>query len=114
MSGLCSSPVFGVDYANSTVTAPAPAGFQSRLSTTPMAEIGRVVAELLVGDDVHGKVVRISAGHPTYEDLALLIEKVTGKPVKRVVRPEADIEAAAGRKEFPALFAIVPGTRQPG
>ena len=65
------------------------------------------------GDDAHG-VVRISSGSPSYDEIARLMERVSGQPVKRTVREQADIDAAVGRGDYPALFAANIGTQHPG
>ena len=108
------NPFAGVDVAAHSITAPAPLGFDARTATTPLADIGRVVAEVLARDDVRSGVIRISSGSPSYEELAVLMERVSGRPVKRSVRPRADIDAAVARGDFPSLFAANLGVQHPG
>ena len=108
------SPFAGINAAENAVTAPGPHGFKARVATTPVAEIARVVAELLVRDDVHGQVVRISSASPSYEEMAQLMERVSGRPVKRTVRAQADIDAAVANSDYPAAFAANIGRQHPG
>ena len=107
------NPFAGVDVAANSVTAPGPLGWAARVATTPVAEVGRVVAELLVRDDVRG-VVRISAGSPSYEEVAALLERVSGRPVTRAVRDRADIDAAVARGDVAARFQANVGAGHPG
>ena len=108
------NPFSGVDVAANSVTAPGPLGFHVRVATTPLAEIGRVVAEVLARGDVRCGVVRISSGSPSYEELAALLERLSGRPVTRSVRPKADIDAAVARGDFPSLFAANLGVQHVG
>ena len=108
------SPFVGFDIAGNSVTAPGPLGWQARVATTPVAEIGRVVAELLVRDHTRSGVVRISTASPSFEELAQLLERVSGRPVKRSVRSKADIDAAIERGDYGARFAANIGVQHPG
>ena len=107
------NPFAGVDLSAHSVTAPGPLGWQARVATTPVAEVGRVVAELLVRDDARG-VVRISAGNPSYDEVAALLERVSGRPVTRAVRDAADIDAAVARGDVAARFQANLGAGHPG
>ncbi|KAJ5741047.1 hypothetical protein N7493_000919 [Penicillium malachiteum] len=90
-------PSFGVvDLQNRTVSALG--GWENRVTVTTPADIGRFTAEIVLGED-WGKdfadcPIFVGGDTVSYEEVAQLMESVTGKGMKRNVLALPEIKAA--------------------
>ncbi|KAJ5895541.1 hypothetical protein N7495_007232 [Penicillium taxi] len=90
-------PAFGVvDLRNMTVSALG--AWENRVTVTTPTDIGKFTAEIVLGDETEAlftdRVIFVGGDTVSYEQLALLVEKVTQKPVRRNDLAVADIQAA--------------------
>jgi uncharacterized protein YbjT (DUF2867 family) len=101
----------GVDLSNKVITAPGPAGFETRISTISVEDAGRATAELIARDDIHKQEVRLTAGTITFNDIADIVEEFLQSKIKRVVWPLNEIEAdASAPAAFARMFSNEKGT----
>ncbi|KAJ5715716.1 uncharacterized protein N7483_012897 [Penicillium malachiteum] len=94
-------PFFGVvDLQNGTVSALG--GWENQVTVTTPADIGRFTAEIVLGEGWEENFadcpIFIGGDTISYEELAQLIERVTGKVVKRNVRAIPEIKAALSQE----------------
>jgi hypothetical protein len=105
------SHFFGVDLDKSTVFAPA--SLSTRANATPMADVGLAVADAITTGK--GRNQTIYTGVPvTYEEIAVTVEKATGKKLTRVVRSIAELQGAVAKdpNNFVLNFAILIGSQK--
>jgi len=103
------SPFSGLDLANSTQTAQG--GADVAFNTTPLAEVGRQVADAIVTG--RGRNQTIHTGETiTYAQLGDLVERITGKKLTRKVRTvaEAHAEIAANPQNTLARYGVIFGS----
>lgn len=81
-------PAFGVvDLENTQVNALG--SLENRVTLTTAEDIGLITAEIVLEDLFNGQPIFIGGDTISYEELAQLVERVTGKPITRnVLTPE--------------------------
>ena len=102
---ILSTPFFGVDVANRTVTAPA--SFDTAISTAPMADIAQVTAQALLDPAARG--VTIYVGEPiTFQELTDVLERVTATQFTRAIRTKEEAQKAldGNPRDMLAAFAL--------
>lgn len=93
---LLLSPFAGVDLAQGVVTAPG--SFDTTVTVTSHADIGRLTAHLLFSD-LHRTKVRLAGDVVTYTQIADAVDQVTGSKVQRRVWSVEDIDRAIAAKQ---------------
>ena len=98
--------IAGVDLERGVVTAPG--SWEARLNTTPLEEIGWLVAAAVVDPQARNAVL-YSGETVTYKQLADLVDAARGKPVERRIRTVEDAQKAvdADTHDFAARLAGV-------
>ena len=87
------SPLAGVDVDAGIVKVPAGLGWQTKITTTTLDDVARMLPEILLSSKSHNAKIRLASATLTYEDIAKTIEEVTGK-VSQHTRASAAAVAA--------------------
>ncbi|RDW58936.1 aromatic alcohol reductase [Aspergillus mulundensis] len=96
-------PSFGVvDLSQNVVTALG--GWDNRVTVTGPVDIGRVTAELVLRDEFVDRAVYVAGDTVSYEQVAEIVERVTGKTVERKVRTVMDARNDLAREPENGLF----------
>jgi hypothetical protein len=98
------APVFGVFPDARKIFYPNTG--KAALTQTALADVGNILADLIVTGRGRNETVYTATATFTYEEYANLLEKVTGKPWTRVVRTTAETEALAAASPFPIVEAF--------
>ncbi|KAF2003648.1 NAD(P)-binding protein [Amniculicola lignicola CBS 123094] len=98
--------------ANAEITVRALRDWDHKITVTAVEDIGRVVARILAGDvDAENLVLYVAGDTVSYGELANVIEKQSGKKVKREawtaehLRSELDSDPGDGLKKYRVAFA---------
>ena len=72
------SPLAGVDVQGGVVRAPAALGWDTRITTTTLDDVARMLPEILLSAASHNAMVHLASSTVTYEEIAEIVEKATG------------------------------------
>jgi uncharacterized protein YbjT (DUF2867 family) len=91
------SPFAGIDTATKTLTAPG--SFETRLTISPLADVGKQVADLIVSGRGRNETVYLGTVNYSWNDLHAALERATGAKWTKAVKSKADYEAEAAADE---------------
>ena len=100
---LVNSPFFGVDLQRGVIEAPA--SLDAKISTTPVEEIGWLVAAAVV--EPQARNASLYSGEPvSFKQVADLVDAARGKPLERRVRTVEEAQKAIDKNpyDFSARF----------
>lgn len=111
-------PEFGV-VSESRDIVTALGGWENEITVTAPRDIGAVVAEVVLGDEVVRGVIYVAGETVSYETLARYVEGATGKQVRRVLVSKEQAlnelreDPKDGIKKYRAVFAEGRGVAWP-
>jgi uncharacterized protein YbjT (DUF2867 family) len=86
------SPFVGVDLEKQVITAPG--AFNVKVTTTTLADIGRLTADAIVSGRGRNQIIHFGSSTLSLEELAKELESATGKKLARAVREVRDMDRA--------------------
>lgn len=88
-----------VDREDGNITVRALRNWEHRVSVTNVADIGRILARVLLGDvEAENKILYTAGDTVTYKDLADTVERVVGKHIRREEWSTLHLEAELAKE----------------
>jgi hypothetical protein len=100
-------PFAGIDVASRTLTVPG--SLDTRVSISPLADVGKQVADLIVSGRGRNSTVFLSTADYSWAELHAALEKATGAPWTKKIKSAAqyDADAAANEQDWVARVSLI-------